>query len=223
LIKAVIFDLDDTLYEEFQFVKSGFLSVSVYMAKNYGIDKEKFYEILIKILEQHGRGKIFDIALEKMDLFNEDLVKSLVYIYRSHEPMIKLHDDLQEILSDLKKEYKLGLITDGDSKVQRNKVRALKIEKYFDSMIFSDEFGIDKRKPHLFPYKQALKQLNIQAREAIYVGDNPNKDFIGAKKLNINTIRILNGEYKNIKLDEKYEADYNIDRFEELNRIIKLI
>jgi putative hydrolase of the HAD superfamily len=217
----VIFDLDDTLYEEIQFVKSGFSSVSVYMNKNYGIDKEKFYNLLIKILEEHGRGKIFDNALKQMDLYNKDLVKSLVDIYRSHEPDIKLHDDIQEILSDLKKEYKLGLITDGDSKVQRNKVRALNIGKYFDFMVFSDDYGIEKRKPHLLPYKQALKQLSIHGREAIYIGDNPHKDFIGAKELGIITIRILHGAFKNIELEEKFEADYNIDRLEELINIIK--
>ena len=217
-----MFDLDDTLYDEMQFVKGGFKKVSLYVSRKYNVDKNFFYNLLLEILEKHGRGSTFNIALKKIGLDdNKITVDRLINIYHTHMPDILLYPQVKKTLNALKKKgYKLGLITDGNVYVQQSKVRALKISAYFDCEIFSDEYGTNKRKPSLFPYEKMLKELNVHAEETVYVGDNPHKDFIGAKKIGMSTVRILKGNYKDIRLVEKYEAKYVINELKDLTELI---
>ena len=224
MIRAIIFDLDDTLYDEMQFVRGGFEAVSSYTSKNANVNQNVVYQLLLDVLEKHGRGQTFDIALKKLGLYNKNLIPKLVKVYRTHKPKLSLYSEVRTVLSTLRKQgYKLGLITDGNVEVQRNKVEALKIKDFFDCIIFSDEYGIEKQKPNPFPYQKALKELKASARETIYVGDNPYKDFVSAKKLGIHTIRIMRGQYKNVTLNKEFEAEYQIINLGELIDIVPQI
>lgn len=219
MIGAIIFDLDDTLYDEMQFVKGGFKAVSSYISKNNNINQNVIYQLLLNVLEKHGRGNTFDIALKQLGLYNEKLIPKLVEIYRAHKPNLLLYPEVPVILSSLRKQgYKLGLITDGNVEVQRNKVTALKVKDFFDCIIFSDEYGIEKQKPNPFPYQKAMEKMKVSARETIYVGDNPYKDFVSAKKLGIHTVRVMRGQYKNVRLNKEFEADYKIRNLAELRQ-----
>jgi len=222
MIQAVFFDLDDTLYDEMQFAKGGFKAVSSYISKNNNINQKVVYQLLLDVLEKHRRGHTFDIALKKLGLYSEKLIPRLVEVYRTHKPNLSLYPEVRTVLSDLRKQgYKLGLITDGNLEVQRKKVEALKIKNFFDCMIFSDEYGIEKRKPNAFPYQKAMEELEVSAEETIYVGDNPYKDFVTAKKLGILTVRIRRGRYKNINLKREYEAECQIKTLNEIFGIIR--
>jgi len=221
LIKVIIFDLDDTLYLERTFVESGFKAVAEYIEKKFKSKKKDFFKVLIDILDKEGRGHIFDTALKKYDLYNKNLVDKLVEVYRSNKPNIKLYPGTKSLLSSLKRKYKLALITDGLGYVQRNKVKALEIEKFFDLIIYTDEEGKDKSKPNLYSFRKVLKHFNISLKEAIYIGDDPHKDFIGAKKLGIKTIRVLQGRYKDIRGEKEFEADYNISKLTEIKNLLK--
>ena len=215
MIKAILFDLDDTLYNEKQFVKGGFKAVSLYISERCNISKNAFYQTLLKILEKKGRGHTFDIALKKFGLYKKELVTKLVQIYRNHKPQLFLYPDAYIVLSKLKN-YKLGLITDGNYRVQRKKVQALEIKDFFDVIIFTNCYGKEKQKPNLFPYQKAIEKLGVKPTETIYVGDNPYKDFIGAKKVGISTIRVLRGEYKDVRPDKTFEADYEVRNLREI-------
>lgn len=222
MIRAILFDLDDTLYDEMQFVKGGFKAVSSCISENNNIDQNAVYQLLLDVLEKYGRGHTFDIILKKLDLYSEKLIAKLVEVYRTHKSSLSLYPEVRAVLSALRKqEYKIALITDGNVKVQRNKVEVLKIKDFFDYMVFSDEYGIEKRKPSLFPYQKAMERLEVNAKEIIYVGDNPHKDFVSAKKLGILTVRIMRGRYKDIRLVEDNEAEYEIRNLDELFNVIK--
>ena len=144
MIQAVLFDLDDTLYDEMQFVKGGFKSASLYISKNNNIKQKIVYQLLLDVLEEHGRGKTFDIVLKKLDLYNEKLIPKLIEVYRTHKPNLFLYPEVSNVLSTLRKQgYKPGIITDGNVVVQSKKIDALKIKDFFDCMIFSDECGIE--------------------------------------------------------------------------------
>ena len=224
MIRAILFDLDDTLYDEMQFVKGGFEAVSSYTSKNANVNQNVVYQLLLDVLEKHGRGQTFDIALKKLGLYNKNLIPKLVEVYRTHKPKLSLYSEVRTVLSTLRKQgYKLGLITDGNVKVQRNKVEALKIKDFFDCIIFSDEYGIEKQKPNSFPYRKVMEELKVSARETIYIGDNPYKDFVSAKKLGIHTIRIMRGQYKNVTLNKEFEAEYQIINLGELIDIVPQI
>ena len=117
---------------------------------------------------------------------------------------------------------KVGLITDGLSKVQWNKIKLLDIEEYFDQIIVTDDLGIEYWKPNTFAYEAMLRNFKLNADECIYIGDNPNKDFYGARVTGYITIRILRkeGDYFNLRLSNDFEADFEIKSLTELSNII---
>jgi len=221
LIKVIIFDLDDTLYEERIFVESGFRAVSEYIQKRFRVDKEDFFKVVMNILEREGRGYIFDTALRKYNLYRKKLVDKLVRVYRSHKPGIKPYPGVKSLINSLKKKYKLGLITDGLGYVQRNKVKALGLERFFDFIIYTDDYSKRRSKPSSYSFKKALEYFNISPKEAIYIGDDPYKDFLGAKKLGIQTIRVLQGRYRNVKARRNFRADYNIGKLTEIKSLLR--
>jgi putative hydrolase of the HAD superfamily len=222
MIKALIFDLDDTLYYEKEYVLGAFKEVAYYLGNKYGKNEGKLYFRMKEILEDLGRGKIFNIICEE-NMFNED-IKTLVDIYRNSRPKLELYEDSKEFLSWAKENgYKLGIITDGCSKVQWNKIEALNIKKMVDKIIVTDDLGKGFWKPHKKPYLDMMYYFNINKNECIYIGDNPNKDFIGARELGIRTIRIIRESGDHIKtfLDKEYEADCNVRNFFELRDLLE--
>ena len=223
-IKALLFDLDDTLYDEKQFVESGFFKLAEFVESKFKINKKDFYKILIDIFKGGARGNIFNLALEKVNVaYEENIIRAMVKIYREHNPKIKLAEDVKSLLEKLKEIYSLGIVTDGYFEVQKKKVQALKLEELFDSIIYTDKYGREYWKPNVYGYKLALEDLQVSSKEAIYIGDNPYKDFIGAKKVGITTVRVINQnrEYSDVKLDKEYEADYKVEKLNEIIDILK--
>ena len=220
-INTYIFDLDDTLYEEIQFVKAGMMSVCLYVSKKYGLECKELFDYCMELLEKEGRGKIFDNLCAKYEL--DEKVSELVKIYRGTEPNLSLYEDAEECLLELKKQgFKLGDITDGNAKVQGAKVRGLGLNKLVDAVLLTDEMrrddGSSFSKPAAEVYEECLKMLGAKPDESVYVGDNPNKDFIGARKLGMGTVHIVRdrGMFVGAKVSEEYEADKKIHSLKEL-------
>jgi len=223
MIRCVLFDLDGTLYNEKDFVVSGFRAVSEYLSKIRGVDANKCFDLLINDFESGLRGKNLDALIERLGLDIE--AQELVEVYRQHKPNINLFPDAETILSKLRHSLLLGLVTDGWREVQQRKVSALKLEGRFDIITFTDAYGKENWKPSLKPFEITLKKLGIEAEESMYVADNPMKDFIGAKKLGVTTVRIRRGggECDLLELDAEHEADYNITSLWELQELIEKI
>ena len=219
----ICFDLDDTLYDEIKYVKSGFRAVSKYLSdlNILRITKNKIFTDLIEILALNGRGKVIDIFLKKNNIYSKNLVLKCLSVYRKHKPKIKLNPNVNVILSRLKKKYgNMYLVTDGNLVVQRNKINALNLKKYFKKTIPTHQYGIVNAKPSIYVFKKisTLEKKNIN--EIIYIGDNPNKDFIELKKYGAITIRVNQGMFKNLILDKKYMADYEITNLKYLDKLL---
>ena len=211
MIKCLIFDLDDTLYYEKTYVLEAFEEVCKYLSSKYRYDYNKIYERCIEILNQYGRGKIFNILCEEYGI-DED-IKKLVEIYRNTKPKLKLYKKSYEVFKFAKENnLKLALITDGCSKVQWNKIKALGLEEVMDKIIVTDDYGNGYGKPHEKSYKEVLNYFNLKPDECIYIGDNPNKDFIGAKKIGMKTIRIIHkqGDHIHDKINIDFDAELTI-------------
>jgi len=189
-IKAWIFDLDDTLFLERDFVFGGYRAVATKIYDDFSINIES--ELRRRFLRGE-RGDLFTIILRQVGLdADEKYIKELVGIYRNHQPNIQPFVDVIPTL-----EYligtggKIGLITDGWWRVQKNKLTALGIQDLFDAVVFTDKInGVKSWKPSGEGYQKCLNQLKIGPENAIYIGDNPKKDFVGARKLGILTIRV---------------------------------
>lgn len=190
-MKSVIFDVDNTLYSEMSYVKSGFIEVSKYLSNKYKLDCDMIFKKMIDIFDVEGRGKVFNILLDDLNLSEKENVLNLVYIYRFHAPNISLYDDVLDTLIHLKeKNYKLGIITDGRALVQKNKIDALNLNEIFDVIILTDALGSDFWKPSIVPYQIALDLLDSTPNESCYIGDDSFKDFLGPKSLNMKSIQV---------------------------------
>ena len=223
MIKAVIFDLDDTLISEKEYIRSGFREVAINISKEYNLKRDNVYELLLDIFEKDSKN-VFNRLLDKLNISYEiDDIKKLVDIYRGHKPEIKLYDDAKYILDTLyKKGIKLGIITDGYKITQRNKLEALNIEDYFEYIVVTDELGREFWKPHSRPYEIMRDKLNLDYDEMVYVGDNVSKDFVTANKLGMNTIFInrIGGVYSGIEMDDEYLANLEVFNLKELKNLI---
>ena len=197
ILRAVIFDLDDTLYPERDYVLSGFRAVAQWAQRELGIPSDEGYARFERLFAEGVRGTTFNQWLRESGLPEESWVSQMVQVYRRHQPHIQPFADVPALLGRLGRRYKLGLISDGYLQVQRKKWRALGLESHFSAVVFSDEGGRECWKPSTWPYRQALQRLGCGPDEAVYVGDNLLKDFWGANQLGMGTIHLHRhiGEY----------------------------
>lgn len=196
--RAIVFDLDDTLYPERDYVLSGFRAAALWAQAHLEIRAETGYEELKQLYEQGVRGDTFDRWLGSHSRSDRELVAALVQVYREHEPVLTPFPEVVPVLSALRKTHRLGLVSDGYLDVQQRKWKALKLAEYFDAVVFSDALGRVAWKPSPLPFEAALRQLKISTPvDAIYVADNPSKDFLGPRQLGMYTIRVrrAGGEY----------------------------
>lgn len=219
MIKAVVFDLDDTLISEHEYVRSGFKVVAKVLSEKYKLLQEDVFLKLMNLFQENP-DNVFNRILDfyQVDYIVDD-IKELINIYRNHLPEISLYSDAKLILDQLsERNLKLGMITDGYKQTQRNKLKSLKISHYFDSIIITDELGREFWKPHAKSYELMREALEVDFNEMVYIGDNLSKDFITAKKLGIKTIHIQRDEgiYRNLKYSIEYEADKVINSLQEL-------
>jgi putative hydrolase of the HAD superfamily len=186
------FDLDDTLYPEVEFVKSGFEAVAKHLDKLALISAELFFQTAWNFFARGIRGKIFNLALDQLSMtFSEDQLLELVSIYREHQPNIRPFPDSANLLQALKEQNcDLALISDGPFQTQLNKVRALGLERYFDYLLLTGAFGPDWGKPSPRAFLELMKRTGIEASKCVYVADNPRKDFLGPNRLGWHTIRV---------------------------------
>ncbi len=128
-IKGVVFDMDDTLYPEKDFVFSGYRAVSEYVFNDFGIDVESRLQSLFA---GGMRGDLFSNVLKHYQLeFDENYVLKLVSIYRTHSPSIRPYVDIQALNTLKNNGILLGVLTDGWLSVQQNKLDALGIKNLF--------------------------------------------------------------------------------------------
>jgi len=216
---VIIFDLDDTLYEEMRYVKSGFNSVASHLSYLFKIKKKTIYNRLLKILKENGRGKVFNIICSYYKFRKKNLVKNLINIYRSHKPLIKLKKEAIKML-EYYSGYNKYIITDGNYLVQKKKVKFLRLSNYFKKIFYTNFYGVKYNKPSLFCFNKIKKLENCDWSDLVYVGDNPYKDFINCNKKKILTVRLMQGQYKNLKVKKIQDGKFKISNLLLLKKII---
>lgn len=208
--KYVIFDLDDTLIYEIDFLKSAYREIASTLDNTKDIYGDMIYRF------NNGQN-VFEYLVQKYPGWTKN---QLLDIYRNHVPQLFLDKEIEEFILILKsKGYKLGLITDGRSITQRNKLRALNIEHFFDKIVISEEFGSEK--PDERNFKFFLDDL---IKDYFYIADNPKKDFITPNKLGWKSICLLdkghNIHKQNFDVNPQYQPQYKVWNFKEALKFI---
>ncbi len=192
MITTVVFDLDDTLYDEIDYCRSGFWAVAGFLAEQpKRPPAERIFDCLWEQFTAGNRKTTFNCALEKIGIgYDEQLIAELVKTYRSHTPDITLPDDSRELIEKLHGLYKLALLTDGFLPAQQLKVQALGIEKHFDCIVYTEQLGREFWKPSPVGFEKIMQELNAGPQQIVYIADNPQKDFIAPNKLGFMTVQI---------------------------------
>lgn len=225
MIKAVVFDLDDTLIEEISYIKSGFKIISEVISKENKMDKDTVYNDMFNLFNKSSKY-VYNRLFDKYGLSytNEDIMR-FVNLYREHKPDIFLNDKNVNLLKKLKsKGYKIGIITDGYKESQRQKIRVLKLNSYVDEIVVTDELGRDYWKPHPKAFEVIKEKLNVDFNQMIYIGDNPEKDFYISKIFPIKTVRLFSkGIHKDKKYYKNVRETYSIKDINEIFQILEEI
>lgn len=210
-LQGIVFDLDDTLYLQKDFKISGFHAVANWLEdRGYG-RRHDITDMLLAILEHHGPSYpyMFDRLVEQASL-PKILVSDLVQVFIHHQPAIELFSGVRELLSCLRPNFKLGILTDGQISVQQAKVRALGLEPFVDRILYSNLLGLSKPATQLFTWFE--EQFALPGNNIAYVADNPSKDFIGAHQRGWTTIRVLTGEFAELVAPNDHNAAITLSR-----------
>lgn len=217
--EVIVFDLDDTLFEEKDFVLSGFVAVATDIAKTVAIKKQLIFNYLLEQFYKKGRGKIFNAALQQFGLIDTpEEVARLVQLYRHHPANIAFYPGVKSLLKRLHKNFYLAIVTDGATETQTNKVKALRLQELVDYVVYCWE--ISAPKPDTKGYAMALDYFNIPAKHAIIVGDHPINDIAAAKELGAWTIRVHTGRFCLLPNLEAKKPDFNIKIVTDIEHIL---
>lgn len=207
---VIVFDLDDTLFPEVEFVRSAYRAI----AKRYGLN------LLPAMMSAATPAAAFDsTGLPIADLLG---------IYRTHKPDIRLPWQSLYVLDSLVRSghHTIGLVTDGRSVTQRNKIEALGLKRFMreDLILISEEVGSDKIAGESF---KLIMDRTGGLGPYIYIGDNPVKDFVASNRLGWTTVgfsrggcgeNIFKSDFKNV--DFHYRPKIELDNLPELLKIV---
>lgn len=193
-VKAVLFDLDDTLYDELSYVKSGVRAVAGEIAALAEVPQERVIDLLLDLLAEGGRERIFNRALSALGADQKrEAIDRLVASYRGHRPTLQFYPGVRTMLERLRRTYRLAVVTDGLAQMQRAKVTALGLTDLVDAVIYTWELGSPKPAPQ--GYLIALDQLGADSRQGIIVGDNPEHDLLAAAAIGMPAVRVRTGRF----------------------------
>jgi len=189
--RAVVFDLDDTLFPERSYVRSGYHAVGEHLRASLSAD-EAYENWLWERFEAGERANAFGALSEQFNLhLNDADIANLVRVYRSHRPTIQPYDGVSDFLRALRGQYRLGLLSDGFLPAQRHKLDALGIADLFDVVLFTEDMGRDCWKPSPAGFEAVHRKLAMPNEGCTYVADNPAKDFVAPNQLDWRTIQLL--------------------------------
>ncbi|MBB1023686.1 MULTISPECIES: HAD family hydrolase [unclassified Dietzia] len=190
---ALLFDLDDTLIDECDYQKSAANAIAHYLEAT-GFPIELVCQA-IRCADPPGSPRRYQQILRQIAMPGINVtVDDLIRVHREHSPMLSFRPDVLPMLQMLQGiDVRLGIVTDGAAITQRKKLNAVNADYYFDSLVVTDELGPNRSywKPHPRPFRLACRQLNVPLSRAIYVGDNPEKDFHISSVLPVTTVRLL--------------------------------
>lgn len=223
-MKLIVFDLDDTLFKERDFVDSAFRNISTYLSDKYGIESSIIYNAM-----KFNGGNPFDSLLETLSAAGLNIEEDIAWLvdrYRTHFPDISLNEETAAVLETIIKHGdSIAIITDGRINTQSNKIEALGLNRFLNPVNISISEAIGADKNSAFPFERIMS-LNPDADSFTYVADNITKDFLWPNRLGWSTVMLLDPKGVNIhhqptgELPHDYLPHHRITTISELLPLI---
>ncbi len=215
---CVVFDVDDTLYLERDYVRSGLHAVDALITDLYGVPG--FFELAHRDFEQGRRGDLFDRALSRLGLaVTPAQLDDLIGCYRRHPPAIRLLPDALRALECAAAAGQVAVITDGPLSSQRAKVAALHLDRWATTMVLTAELFPTRPKPDPAAFLHVQDVLGAEGPDCTYVADNPLKDFRGPAGLGWRTVRIRRPGGLHVLLGSGPDVDEEITSLDGLTAV----
>jgi putative hydrolase of the HAD superfamily len=228
MITAVVFDLDDTLYDEVDYCRSGFEAVAQFLVRVHKVPRasDELCGAFWRHFNSSRRGRTFDATLAEMGVtFDSRLIAGLIRVYRCHAPKIKLPKESRDVLNLLRRSRSLAVLTDGYLPAQRLKIRALGISGYLKCVLYTEHLGRACWKPSTAGFVKVLDALRVQPDQAVYVADNPAKDFIAPNRLGMRSIQVLRPLRLHYETppDASAAAQHTVDSLSQVPALLQLL
>jgi len=219
-IELVAFDLDNTLYDEGLYFAGAFEVIAPRLAAKSGWDAARIATRLHATLSEKGRHyhHLFNDVLAAIGLDPRADLADVLDVFRTVAPRLELFPGARDLLVDLRRRYRLGMITSGMQRVQENKIGLLEIAGYFERIVYSST--LPENKPGRLPFERLLADLGVEAGKAVYVGDNPLFDFRGANELGMLTVRVRNPEFDAMAVPPECDGRIKLERVTDLRELL---
>jgi putative hydrolase of the HAD superfamily len=225
-LKAILFDLDNTLLDFSGFKRESALAAAKAMKKaGIPLTEKELYARIFKVYDEKGieYSRTFGDVLYGLEIDQHQLERArqaaiIAYTKKKYE-CLKPRAKAIQLLSSLKRKYKLGIVTDAPREKAWQRLILAGLDGFFYPVVtYNDTL---EHKPSLKPFELALYLLKVKPEEVLFVGDNPERDIIGAKKAGLKTCL---AKYGCIGYSEEMDvADYTIGKIEEMINVMKEI
>ena len=221
MIKAVIFDLDNTLIDFMKMKKhSCSAAIDAMIGAGLNVEHDKAIKVLFGLYDKHGLQEktIFQKFLKKLTgkIDYRILASGIVAYRRVRTGFLEPYPNTDYVLLKLKvKGIKLGIVTDAPKLKAWIRLASMKLTNYFDVVVTFED--TKQHKPSKLPFEAALKQLKLKPQECLMVGDWPERDIKGANALGMQTCF---ARYGNPKI-KKSGADFEISNLKALLNIVE--
>jgi len=211
--KAILFDLDNTLYDYNPAQEAGLLGAKKILKKEinlpykkfdklYSISKKEIYRELSGTASAHNKVLHFQRLIEKThNTVDPRIVLQLYDAYwNNFFKKMKLREGAIKTLKELKeKGLKIAIVSDLTTHIQLRKLKKLKIDKYVDILVTSEEAGSEK--PHAIMFLLTLNKLDLKPSDVFFVGDDLVRDMEGANSVGIDSVLITKSKINLLKTD----------------------
>ncbi len=221
MIKAVLFDLDNTLIDFMRMKRASVdAALNAMLGSGLRVDKETASRKLYEIYSKHGieHQKVFQKFLRKVagKIDYRTLATAIVAYRKAQIGILEPYSMVVPTLIRLRERgLKLAIVSDAPKLRAWIRLVELKLSDFFDVVVTFDDTR--KLKPHRAPFEAALKQLKLKPEECLMVGDWPDRDIKGAKSLGMKTAFAKYGATKEVTI----KADYELNSIEDVVRIIE--
>jgi putative hydrolase of the HAD superfamily len=178
--RAVVFDLDDTLYPFRRYLVSAFAAVAAQLEAKFGCDRRRTLRILLNASRGPARGHEIQVCLAALGL-PDRMVPGLVGLMTAHEPSLRLPAVTARVLDTLRADgWRIGIITNGSPAIQFRKIAALGLAAHVNAVVYATEHGSGRGKPDVEPFVEVGRRLSVMPSRTIVVGDSDECDIAGA-------------------------------------------